>query len=436
MSASWRTAEEALAPFRPDIDGPWDAGSASHLLRRTCFGGTRQERDQVLRWGPGAAVNELVACPPIEGAYASVLEALSPLLSAGSLELYRSVWLTRMLRDPRPMREQLALFWHGHFATSVAKVRGPHLMAAQVDLLRTLGPGRFGVLLGAVARDPAMIRWLDGNGNRARHPNENFARELLELFCLGVGHYEECDVRDAARAFSGWHEQDGRFRFNAREHDGSDKLVLGRSGPLDGDDVLAACLERPACAEHVGGRLFRHFVHAAPSPELVTLIGEHYLASGYDTLALLRELFASRAFFDAQARRSLVSSPVALAIGAARTLGLRPDTSELGTRLADLGQALYEPPSVKGWDGGLAWLNAATLIGRMNLAARFATSFAALRKPDPAPLRDGVADLGALIDLLFDGELPGGLRDRLASGDMPLTQAIHILLSLPEAQLS
>jgi len=436
MNGSLRAAEEALAPFRPDTDGPWDAPAASHLLRRSCFGGTRRQRDEVLAWGPAAAVSELVACPPIEGTYAQVLEALAPLCSVGSLEVYRSVWLTRMLRDPRPMREQLALFWHGHFATSITKVRGPQLMAAQVDLLRTLGSGPFGNLLAAIARDPAMIRWLDGNGNRARHPNENFARELLELFCLGVGHYTERDVLEAARAFSGWHEQDGRHRFNAHEHDGGDKQVLGRAGPLDGDDVLEACLAQPACAEHVGGRLFRHFVHPEPSPELVSVIGARYRASGYDTLALLRELFASREFFHPRSRRALVLSPVAFAVGAARTLGLRPDTNDLATRLGDLGQALYAPPSVKGWDGGLAWLNTATLIGRMNLASRLATALAAAPTVDPSWLRDGRPDISVLTDLLLDDEIPGGVRERIEAAAMPLPQLVHVLLSLPEAQLA
>jgi len=436
MTAASRAAEEALEPFRPDVDGPWDARAAAHLLRRASFGGTREERAQVLAWGPPRAVEELVACPAIEGEYARTLAALAPLVSVNSLPVFRSIWLTRMLRDPRPLREQLALFWHGHFATSIAKARGPDLMAAQVDTLRELGPGPFGALLAAVARDPAMIRWLDGNGNRARHPNENFARELLELFTLGVGHYAERDVREAARAFSGWHEQDGHFRFDAGEHDGGDKQVLGRTGALDGDDVLAACLEQPACGEHVGGRLFRAFVHDAPAPALLAVIGARYRESGYDTLALLRLLLGSRECFGARARRRLVRSPVALAVGVARTLGLRPDTTELGGRLADLGQGLYEPPSVKGWDGGHAWLNAATLVGRMNLASRLATAAPALPAVDPALVRDGRPDVDALLDLLVDGEVPEEVRKRLAESALPLPQLVHVVLSLPEAQLS
>jgi uncharacterized protein (DUF1800 family) len=436
MSAAWRAAEEALGPFRPGVDGPWDDAAAAHLLRRACFGGTRSERGRVRELGPAGAVQDLVACPPIDADYERTLEALAPLLPVNSVEVFRSVWLTRMLRDPRPFREQLALFWHGHFATSLAKVHGPHLMAAQVDLFRALGPGPFGALLAAVARDPAMIRWLDGNTNRARHSNENFARELLELFCLGVGHYTERDVLEAARAFSGWHEQDGRFRFDAHEHDGGDKRVLGAAGALDGDDVLAACLARPACAEHVGGRLFRHFVHGEPSAELVAIVGARYREGGYDTLALLRELLASREFFGARARRALVASPVALAVGAARTLGLRPDCHALGARLADLGQALYAPPSVKGWDGGRAWLNAATLIGRMNLAAQLGAALARPSQPAEELLHDGTPDAGALLDLLLDGAVPDAVRARLASAGLPLPRLVHVVLSLPEAQLA
>ncbi|MHC4846395.1 MAG: DUF1800 family protein, partial [Planctomycetota bacterium] len=224
-------ADAALAAY----DGPFGDAEAAHLLRRTSFGGTPEERREIVELGPARAAIDRTSAPADESGYARVLEALAPLASTDTLAISQSIWLTRMLRDPRPFRELLTLFWHGHFATSVTKVGRTRLLVKQVATLRELGQGPFGELLSAIARDPAMIVWLDGNANRRHHPNENFARELMELFALGVGHYTEDDVLEAARAFTGWHEHNGRYRFNPHEHDEGGKTVLGRSGALGGD---------------------------------------------------------------------------------------------------------------------------------------------------------------------------------------------------------
>jgi len=433
-SAAFRPAEEALLPWRADVDGPFGPREAAHLLRRTSCGSTLAERRRVVELGPQRAVAELTTpCEP-QGEYAALLGALAPLQGLEDLAVCQSLWLARLLHDPRPFGDVLALFWHGHFATSVAKVGRMQLLVRQVEALRALGRGPFLPLLAAVARDPAMIAWLDGNGNRRHHPNENFARELLELFTLGRGSYDERDVREAARAFTGWHERDGQFRFVPAEHDDGNKQVLGSSGALDGDDVLAACLARPECARHLAGRLFRHFVHGNPEPELLEVLAVRYRESGYDTLALLRELLCSREFHGPRARRALVAGPVAFAVGAARTLGLLPDCRELADRLAGLGQSLYAPPGVKGWDGGRAWINPVTIIGRMNLAASFGRL--AAERPSALEAAAGGDDATALLGALLDDDVPDGARRELFALRGDVAGLVQAVLSLPEAQLA
>lgn len=428
------SAESALEPFRPEVDGPFDLHAAAHLLRRSALGSTRAERQRAVDAGPRATVAALLAAPEPAGAYAALLQALHPLESGEDLAGCQALWLARLLHDPAPLREVLALFWHGHFATSVAKVGRPRLLVRQVETLRRQGAGPLLQLLAAVARDPAMIAWLDGNANRRHHPNENFARELFELFTLGRGAYDERDVLDAARAFTGWHEHDGAFRFVPGEHDDGEKQVLGRHGALDGDDVLAACVEHPACARHVAGRLFAACVRPDPEPELVEVLAARYRATGLDTGALLALLLGSRAFHEPRARRALVASPVAFGVGAARCLGLRPDLVALADRLAGLGQSLYAPPGVQGWDGGLAWLNPATLVGRSNLAGELGRLAAA--RPAAVAEAAGGLDDQALLDALLDGAAPEAAREALAACGDDLAARVQILLTLPEAQLA
>lgn len=430
--------EEQLAPYRPGTDGPFGPRQAGHLLRRTSFGGTQEERRRIVEQGPERAVERLTSSPPIDGAYAEILETLDALSSVQDLAVVQSLWLTRMLRDPVPFREMLTLFWHGHFATSVDKVAQPDMMVRQIDTLREAGAGPFGALLLGMARDPAMIVWLDGNANRRHHPNENFARELFELFSLGIGHYGEDDVLEAARAFTGWHERNGRFRFNAHEHDEGTKTVLGRRGTLDGGDVIDIALEQPACGRFLAAKLFGFFVHADPEPELIEVLGDRYRASDYDTLGLLRMLFTSRVFYSERAYRGLVKSPIALTVGAARSLPVRLNATALAETASDLGQALYAPPSVKGWDGGHAWLNAATLVGRVSFAADLAGSGGDLG----VTFTDDTAEdrsLDEWTDLLLDGEMPPDVHRWLSIHMDRFHDArgtLQAVLSLPEYQLA
>lgn len=425
-----------LEPYRPGLDGPFDLEEAGHLLRRTSFGGGRARRQELVDMGLTAAVATVTSLPEPRGAYAEELQLLGSLSSLEDAAVTRASWLARMLHDPHPFREVLTLFWHGHFATSIDKVGRSRLMERQLETLRNLGPGSLRALLMAVARDPAMILWLDGNANRRHHPNENFARELFELFTLGQGQYAEADVAEAARAFTGWHERGGRFRFAAGEHDDGPKRVLAASGDLDGDDVIDAALAHPACAEYVGAKLFAAFVRPDPDAGLKRALGVVYREHQFDTRTFLQLLFASRAFFQPEARRALVASPVALAVGTARTLGLSLDTRALVGALSDMGQVLLAPPSVKGWDGGLAWLNTATLVARANLATDLATERGRLSvnwPPDERPLDEQRTELR---ELLLDDCLPAWAADELLAGTHTRAGALAALLSLPEAQFA
>jgi len=289
-----------------------------------------------------------------------------------SLEL-RAWWLEEMLRTPSPLTERMTLFWHNHFVSSQQKVRSPVLMYRQNTLLRRYALGRFGELLHAVSKAPAMIVFLDNASNRRGQPNENFAREVMELFTLGEGRYSETDIKEAARAFTGWSiEPDtGQFKFRPFQHDYGVKTVLGRSGNFDGDDVLDILLARPESAEFITAKLWREFVSPQPDPVEVKRVAARFRASGFDIKVALRGLLTCPALYAPENRGVLVKSPVELTVG---TLQLfRVETGELtpfALLTAALGQNLFAPPNVKGWPGGEAWINSTTLLARKQFLER------------------------------------------------------------------
>jgi len=261
----------------------------------------------------------------------------------------------------------MTLFWHGHFATSQRKVRLGQLMYRQNVLLRREALGNFATLLHAVAKDPAMLIYLDNAGSRREAPNENFAREVMELFTLGEGHYGENDVKEAARAFTGWSlERDtGRFVYRRAWHDDGVKTVLGTTGRFDGDDVLDLLLARPETAEFVAAKLWREFVSPQPDAAEVARWAAVFRDARYEVKPLLRAVLASNAFWAEENRATLVKSPVDLVAGTLRTYGIRPfELRPAVVTCAALGQNLFAPPNVKGWPGGDAWIDAATILGR------------------------------------------------------------------------
>jgi uncharacterized protein (DUF1800 family) len=378
--------DDLLEPYRPGTDGPFDFAEAAHLMRRTGFGAAPAEIAAAAAAGPQAAVDALFAAPRA-GEARAYEQALAISERAGrrrDVEALQAAWVLRFLTAPQPLAERLALFWHGHFATSEAKVRDATAMHAQNLTLLEKGLGRFPELLDAVARDPAMLRWLDGDTNTKGRPNENFARELFELFTLGLGHFEEHDIREAARAFTGWRVKDGRYYFDAPEHDATPKRVFGKDGIESGEEVLALCTRRPECPRFIAVKLYVAFVAPAVDAGLAVVLGERFAALEQDVGAFLRLLFRSRVFYSAGARLAVYRSPVAFAAGAARTLSARADCTAIAAALADMGQALFFPPSVGGWEEGRGWISTATIAARRRFAAdlgRGAAGPLALRTP-------------------------------------------------------
>ena len=390
MSVSARLEQidpaDAWKPWVPTPQDPWGRKWAAHLYRRAAFGYSREDLIEAERLGPEGTLELL-----LEGR-SQATEALETLIDVGRLaaerddggDQLRGWWLYCMLQGGHPLREKLTLFWHNHFATSLVKVQSPALMFRQNCLLREHALGKFGVMLQAVSRDGAMLIWLDSNSNIKGKPNENYARELMELFSLGVGNYTEKDVREAARAFTGWRSDGTGFTFKPALHDGGTKTVLGKTGNWDGGDIVRIVLEQPAAARFLVRKLYAFFVSetANPSDALLEPLCESFRKSDFDIAALVHTMLASRHFYSRQAFRQRVKGPVEYVLGAVQAVYRRyaEDSSDyrplpqqllVGVTGA-LGQTLFAPPNVKGWPGGKAWLNTATLLERANFAESLA----------------------------------------------------------------
>jgi hypothetical protein len=377
---------EAWQPWQPTSADPWDRKWAAHFYRRAAFGPSREDLLEAMRLGPQGTLDLLLHGRP------HAAELVEPLVDAGRVaaecedggEQLGGWWLYCMLQGGHPLREKMTLFWHNHFATSIVKVQSPALMFRQNCLLREHALGRFGPLLQAISRDGAMLLWLDSNSNVKGKPNENYARELMELFSLGVGNYTEKDIREAARAFTGWRTDGVDFKFDARLHDSGSKTVLGQSGNWNGGDVVRIILEQPATARFLVRKLYRFFVseRAVPPDSLLEPLCESFRKSDYDIAGLVRTILASRHFYSSHAFRQRIKGPVEYVLGAVEAVYRRyaeeiadyrplPQQVLVG-RLNAMGQQLFAPPNVKGWPGGTSWLNTSTLLERDNFAAALA----------------------------------------------------------------
>ena len=392
-------AARALDPYA----GPWNRRLAAHLLRRAGFGGSPADVDRLAALSPRAAVASLtafagaaVAPPQLEtpltpprGLYRGLLAGMAadqPTADARkafqmeqnrirrrNLLAMQTWWLERMIATPSPLQEKMTLFWHGHFTSSPEKGTTAQELFAQNQLFREYALGNVRQLTLHVSQDPAMLRYLDNNVNVKAHPNENYARELMELFTLGIGNYTEQDIRESARAFTGWsfrREPDGSGRFvdNRGQHDDGTKTFLGRSGAFSGNDVLDIIFAQPAAARWFASKLLAFFVYSDPEPALVDRVAALIRANDFELRPVMTALFSSNVFFSDRAYRALVKSPVEFVVGTHQLFGL-PAVSpqELGT-LRAMGQVLFYPPNVKGWDGGTAWLNSQTMLTRENFA--------------------------------------------------------------------
>ena len=350
-----------LGPF--DESGIWDAGMDP-------FPPSRAEAVRLAR-ERGEGLGEKVLPPGTQRRLQPVVDKFFYSLTANQIETQRLGlwWANRMLASPRPLEEKLTLFWHGHFATGENKVRDYRMMLRQNLMFRANASGRLQDLLIAILKDPGMLVYLDNGENVKAHPNENFGRELLELFTMGVGHYSEHDVREAARAFTGWTNDVLAFKFDASQHDFGDKTFLARTGPLNGDDVIQTILEQPVTGEFVAAKLYRFFVREDIGVEVKAELGRTFRASGYQIKPLLKRMFLSRDFYAPPSYATQIKSPVHLVVSTYRKIGLReiPTIPDFGRMTGALGQSLFDPPNVAGWAGGRTWITPSTLLQRGNL---------------------------------------------------------------------
>ena len=291
-------------------------------------------------------------------------------LRASRLETDRVAywWAERMLNSPRPLEEKMALFWHGHFATNENKVRDYRKMLGQLHLFQEKGLGDFRELLIGVAQDPAMLNFLDAGVNTKDSPNENFAREIMELFTMGVGHYGESDVREAARAFTGWNYEGLEFQVVTDDHDFGVKRVLGQEGAFDGTDVIDIILEQDATAEFIARKIYNYFVSEELDDESARELGAWLKDSNYDIAAYMERLFLSRDFYRPEVIGSRIKGPVEYVVSTYRLLGLDsiPGTPDFNRITGSLGQRLMRPPTVAGWSEGRAWITPSLLFERGN----------------------------------------------------------------------
>ncbi|MEY5099389.1 MAG: hypothetical protein RJA36_2108 [Pseudomonadota bacterium] len=408
--ASWQDSLEALPAAQLGRE------RAAHLLERAGFGGTPAEVDRFAAMSPQQAVRTLVRyqripnpLPPFEesGAFDPGLDPFVPsrpaatdmaketgealgvkAKPAGNRRLQQAAdrflywlratklesqrigywWANRMLLTKRPLEEKMTLFWHGHFATSDEKVRDYRKMLKQNEMLRARATGNFRDLLIAVAQDPAMLAYLDAAVNVKGAPNENFAREIMELFSMGVGNYSEQDIREAARAFTGWNFKGLQFVVNPQQHDDGVKRVLGRSGRFDGVQVIDIILAQPVTSEYIATKLYRYFVREDVSPQLRARLGRLLRDNRYEIAPFLEALFLSQDFFSDASVGSRIKPPVELVVSTYRKMGLAeiPGIPDFNDLTDSMGQKLLLPPNVAGWSSGKSWITPGLLLVRGN----------------------------------------------------------------------
>jgi uncharacterized protein (DUF1800 family) len=449
----------------------------AHLRRRTGFSARESEVEPLIALGIEGAVDKLLESP-----YDSTIddEAILRVLQGEMNNLDpRAVsawWLYRMLVSLQPIQERIALFWHNHFATSASKVQAGRLMLIQIQLFQRLGLDNFKTLTLEVAKDPAMLVWLDGVRNVKGKPNENFARELFELFTMGIGNYTERDIQEAARAFTGWSfsRVTSSYVFNRNQHDDGEKEVFGKRGRFTGEQIIEMAVEHPATAQHIARKFYQHFINDVELPDERTVqeLAKVFKESGYSIRALMRRLLLTPAFWSHTNWRKRVKSPVEFVVGALRQVGVgeRLRAINLGDgagqrliaaylRLATqwtrrIGQFLLYPPDVAGWEWGKAWISSTTMLERMRFAefllpSRNGVGFATLNElvgmPAPRTLEEFVQRLETTLDaplqprtrqsLLEYLEKCGGVNALRQRDRQTVQGALQIVFSSAEYQM-
>jgi hypothetical protein len=388
----------ALAPYQ----GPWSPRLAAHLLRRAGFGGSPQEIATLSSAGMHGAVDALLHFSPDSLPSAPDGDISYEFGPNGDKDQRRraylatTLWYTnRLLLTPNPLRERMVYFWSNHFTSGIVQDGiTPQMTVNQYDLFGRFALGNYAQLTHEVSKDAAMLLYLNNAQNRVQHPNENYARELMELFTLGIGNYTEQDVRESARAFTGWtvnRRAGDQVVFVPRFHDDGSKTFLGHSGNFMGDDIVDIIMGQGATSRYMAHKFARNFIYDNPEPELIDALAARFRASGYNVAELMSVILRSGLFYSDRAYRSLVKSPLELVIGAHKMLGAtRVEPAALGA-LDRMGQTPMRPPNVAGWPGGALWLNTGTLLSRINYLNQLALSKAA------APVAPG-GDMSMMMD--------------------------------------
>ena len=482
----------------------WNGKTAAHLLNRAGFGGTPAEIEALRQRGLSDAVRGLVEVPPeamkppapawaqprnirelrmsarAENDLAHRQEKMRDLrmMEGEKILDLRRWWLERMSNGPAPLLEKMTLFWHGHFATSIQKVKDAYWMWLQNDTLRQNAFGNFAALTKKISRDPAMMIYLDLQQSRQEHPNENWARELMELFTVGIGNYTEQDIREAARAFTGYRLDmtNQQFRFARFQQDKSNKTFMGQTGPLDGDKIIDLLVQQPACARFIGRKLWQFFVEDDPTPTTLGAVAKTIRSHNFEMKPVLQEVFSSAEFYSDRVIRGQIKSPVQFLVQTARMLDAPlPPAAVAQNGMRQMGQILFAPPNVKGWDGGKSWITTSTLLFRYNFAnylingdtvpptngaartngktpgfGRLAMGAEGTRSPidltnlAPDALREKPRELvDFLASRLFDGQTTD--RDtfvqylearRPDTSDATMRGLLHLMMSTPQFQLT
>jgi uncharacterized protein (DUF1800 family) len=438
----------AWEAYMPTPTHPWDRRMAAHLFRRAGFAANSKQLDEAVKQSPNSVVEHLVQGPASGSGKGTSDDLARTILATGDPQQLAAWWTYVLIHSDHPTLERMTLLWHGHFATGAEKVRDAALMLEQNRLLRRFALGDWRALVHEISRDPAMLIYLDSATNRKAHPNENFAREVMELFCLGEGNYSEKDVQELARCFTGWEIKLGQFRFNRFQHDSGSKTILGKTAPFPEGESVDWILQQPHAARFVAGKLFKQFIcdEPAPSESLLEPLAKD-LRDQWQVGPVLQRILASQIFYSEHAIARKVRSPVDLAIGLLRALEGSTNTQQLANELQQNGQGLFFPPNVKGWDGGRTWINSSTILGRANMIrrlledekTRFAGGkldeyFVKLGSNQPGEIVDRVADLLLAVPLATPTR--DGLVDLFRRSRNPIVETIHALATLPEFQLA
>lgn len=468
----------------------WSTPQATHLLNRAGFGGTPEEIAALQSLGLEKAVESLIVgdedsdlfpTPPITQPpdFVAMARERAGLPEEEKRELYRKMraeqglqirnirawWLNRMRYTPFPLREKLTLFWHGHFATGFQKVKITYQMWQQNETLRANALGSFRTLTKQIAKDPAMMVYLDTNKSERTKPNENFARELMELFMLGEGvRYTEKDIQESARAFTGYRvfQQNMQFTFDRKRFDNSEKNFMGRTGAFSGDDIVDIILEQPESSEYITRKLWVYFASDNPSEATIKALASHFRNSNYDIASTMMEMFLSEEFYSPKVMRQQVKSPVQWIVQTAKVLEAPlPSQGALENALPQMGQKLFDPPNVKGWEGGRNWISSSTLLLRYNLAGYIVSGKAPaqgmvgrgsgaievpLDKIAPEDVRSNPEKLCEVVSMRLMGAPVGKVEQQKfiaflkergpQADDATVRDFLHLMMSTPEFQLT